>query len=196
MQSLSIPVIIRTYLSCPIPAINSQSSCNLHIPTQPDPVVFSFALHRIMIASSENRNQAVRWLHAFTIIGMVLGTLATADLQHPPLRYGASKWNVQSSNRTLMRRHARRAASTMAERCLLCLCTTMSGCSRTEYCSGNLCGMFRLTSAYWVDANRPTLGNQDPDSPMAFQRCALSSSCSAITVRRYMAAFERVICVE
>jgi hypothetical protein len=41
--------------------------------------------------------------------------------------------------------------------CLGCICEAISGCNRTLTCGGEVCGLFRITWAYWSDAGKPVL---------------------------------------
>lgn len=40
----------------------------------------------------------------------------------------------------------------------------MSGCNLTRGCAEDDCGMFRITRVYWIDAGRPTLQLDNPDT--------------------------------
>jgi len=48
--------------------------------------------------------------------------------------------------------------------CLGCICEAISGCNQTRYCGGGVCGLFRITWAYWADGGKLTLGNESPQS--------------------------------
>lgn len=48
--------------------------------------------------------------------------------------------------------------------CLGCICEAISNCTRGLQCDGGVCGLFRITWAYWADAGKPTLNNEDPNS--------------------------------
>ncbi|XP_024086362.1 uncharacterized protein LOC106672655 [Cimex lectularius] len=50
------------------------------------------------------------------------------------------------------------------ELCLGCICEAISNCNTSLGCSGNICGLFKITWAYWADANKPTLKLDNPDS--------------------------------
>lgn len=47
--------------------------------------------------------------------------------------------------------------------CLGCICEVTSGCNNTVGCSGDTCGPFAITWAYWADAGRPTV-NEEPSN--------------------------------
>lgn len=47
--------------------------------------------------------------------------------------------------------------------CLGCMCEAASGCNTTVGCTGDVCGPFRITWAYWADAGKPTLSGE-PDT--------------------------------
>lgn len=40
----------------------------------------------------------------------------------------------------------------------------MSGCDRKAECNADVCGLFRITWAYWADAGKPTLKGESPTS--------------------------------
>lgn len=48
--------------------------------------------------------------------------------------------------------------------CLGCICEASSGCDRSLQCSGDTCGLFRITWAYWSDGGKPTNNNEATDS--------------------------------
>ena len=49
--------------------------------------------------------------------------------------------------------------------CLGCICEAASECDRSLKCSGDVCGLFRITWAYWSDSGKPTQQGEAPDSP-------------------------------
>ncbi|KAF4526485.1 hypothetical protein B566_EDAN013772 [Ephemera danica] len=51
---------------------------------------------------------------------------------------------------------------------------------------GDVCGLFRITWAYWSDAGKPVLQNDSPDSQGAYSRCTVDPYCAAQTVQGYM----------
>jgi hypothetical protein len=48
--------------------------------------------------------------------------------------------------------------------CLGCICEAASECDRKIQCTGDTCGLFRITWAYWSDSGKPTLQGELPDS--------------------------------
>lgn len=48
--------------------------------------------------------------------------------------------------------------------CLGCICEAVSGCNRTLTCNGDVCGLFRITWAYWADSGKPTLAGEAPST--------------------------------
>lgn len=54
--------------------------------------------------------------------------------------------------------------SPVTQTCLGCICEAISGCNRTTTCAGDVCGLFRITWAYWADAGKPTVANEPPSS--------------------------------
>lgn len=52
----------------------------------------------------------------------------------------------------------------VTETCLGCICEAISGCNRNTSCTGDVCGLFRLTWAYWADSGKPTVGGEAPTS--------------------------------
>ncbi|XP_076233265.1 uncharacterized protein LOC143178454 [Calliopsis andreniformis] len=72
--------------------------------------------------------------------------------------------------------------------CLGCICEATSNCNATVGCDGSVCGPFRITWAYWVDAGKPKLndGSNDNDS---YTQCTNDLYCAADTLKRYMDKF-------
>ncbi|KAI4457170.1 destabilase-related [Holotrichia oblita] len=62
--------------------------------------------------------------------------------------------------------------------CLTRICKVMSGC-RTSRCYDSYCGAFRMSRPFWVDGGMPTFKNEDPESEMAYENCAMDIFCSA-----------------
>lgn len=52
----------------------------------------------------------------------------------------------------------------VTEVCMGCICEASSNCNQTLRCNGDVCGLFRITWAYWSDAGKPTQANEGPDS--------------------------------
>ncbi|XP_073979731.1 lysozyme 2-like isoform X2 [Rhodnius prolixus] len=77
----------------------------------------------------------------------------------------------------------------VSELCLGCICEAASNCNRTLQCNGDVCGIFRITWAYWADANKPTLDLDNASDPGAYARCVNEPKCAANTVVSYMNRF-------
>uniref|UniRef100_A0A182N275 lysozyme n=1 Tax=Anopheles dirus TaxID=7168 RepID=A0A182N275_9DIPT len=73
--------------------------------------------------------------------------------------------------------------------CLSCICEASSGCDASLRCNGDVCGMFRITWAYWADAGKPVQQGDSPDSQNAYANCANEPYCAARTVQGYMRKF-------
>ncbi|XP_017024523.1 invertebrate-type lysozyme 3 [Drosophila kikkawai] len=73
--------------------------------------------------------------------------------------------------------------------CLGCICEAISGCNQTRYCGGGVCGLFRITWAYWSDGGKLTLGNESPQSEDAYANCVNDPYCAANTIQNYMTKF-------
>jgi len=54
------------------------------------------------------------------------------------------------------------AGGPLSVECLGCICEAISNCNRTLTCSGEVCGLFRITWAYWSDAGKPVLQGDNP----------------------------------
>ncbi|KAL9918391.1 lysozyme 2-like isoform 1-T1 [Glossina fuscipes fuscipes] len=67
------------------------------------------------------------------------------------------------------------AKNPVTDVCLGCLCEATSGCKQTAICNYGACGLFRVTSAYWVDGGKLTLSNESPGLPEAFPNCVNDS---------------------
>lgn len=76
--------------------------------------------------------------------------------------------------------------------CLGCICEASSGCDRSLQCNGDVCGMFRITWAYWADAGKPTQQNEAPDAKAAYSNCVTEPYCAARTVQGYMTKYGQV----
>lgn len=50
----------------------------------------------------------------------------------------------------------------MTDTCLGCICEAVSGCNTTFGCSGGVCGLFRITWAYWADSGKPVIQEDIP----------------------------------
>uniref|UniRef100_A0A182R1A9 lysozyme n=1 Tax=Anopheles farauti TaxID=69004 RepID=A0A182R1A9_9DIPT len=73
--------------------------------------------------------------------------------------------------------------------CLSCICEASSGCDASLRCNGDVCGMFRITWAYWTDAGKPVQQGDSPDSQNAYANCVNEPYCAARTVQGYMRKF-------
>lgn len=80
----------------------------------------------------------------------------------------------------------------VTDSCLGCICEASSRCNATIGClSSGLCGPFLISRAFWVDAGRCTVGNDNPSSPTAFANCAADLVCSANAIRSYVNRFAK-----
>ncbi|KAG8231371.1 hypothetical protein J437_LFUL008919 [Ladona fulva] len=84
-----------------------------------------------------------------------------------------------------------RVGAEVSEVCLGCICEAISGCNRTLSCSGDVCGLFRITWAYWADSGKPVLDLDSPEADGAYARCVTDAHCAARAVRGYMAKFQQ-----
>ncbi|KAI9576759.1 lysozyme-like isoform X1 [Glossina fuscipes] len=73
--------------------------------------------------------------------------------------------------------------------CLGCICEAISGCNQTAICSGGVCGLFRITWAYWADAGKLTLGNDSIERELDYSNCVNDPYCAANTIQNYMTRF-------
>ncbi|XP_023724511.1 lysozyme [Cryptotermes secundus] len=77
----------------------------------------------------------------------------------------------------------------VSELCLGCICEAISNCNRSLGCNGDVCGLFRITWAYWADAGKPVIAQDNADNEGAYVRCVTEPFCAATTVQGYMAKF-------
>ena len=77
----------------------------------------------------------------------------------------------------------------LTPKCLGCICEAISGCNTTRMCSGDVCGPFRITWAYWADGNKPTVAQIPNTDPDAYSSCANDAYCAAASVQNYMHKF-------
>ncbi|XP_065367465.1 lysozyme-like [Calliphora vicina] len=75
--------------------------------------------------------------------------------------------------------------------CLGCICEAISGCNQTAYCGGGVCGLFRITWAYWADGGKLTINNEDPASETAYANCVNDPYCAANTIQNYMRKYSQ-----
>jgi len=80
-------------------------------------------------------------------------------------------------------------AKPVTDVCLGCICEAISGCNNTLQCNGDVCGLFRITWAYWSDAGKPTVGNEPASSDTAYSNCVIEPYCAANAVQGYMKKF-------
>lgn len=74
--------------------------------------------------------------------------------------------------------------------CLGCICQAISNCSQVD-CEGDVCGVFRITWAYWADAGKHVLPNEDPKSASAYPNCTRDTRCAGTTVTGYLTKFSQ-----
>ncbi|NP_001155465.1 uncharacterized protein LOC100160909 precursor [Acyrthosiphon pisum] len=72
------------------------------------------------------------------------------------------------------------------EPCLGCLCEANGECSPHMKCSGEVCGMFGITYAYWADSGRPVIAGSKPTDSDAYPKCANDPKCAKESVIGYM----------
>ncbi|KAJ9585323.1 hypothetical protein L9F63_002908 [Diploptera punctata] len=77
----------------------------------------------------------------------------------------------------------------VSEICLGCICEAVSNCNSSARCSGDVCGLFKITWAYWADAGKPILNGDDVTRDGAYSECAIDPFCAASTVQAYMQKF-------
>jgi len=51
----------------------------------------------------------------------------------------------------------------VSESCLGCICEAVSNCNQTVRCEGDVCGVFRITRGYWIDAGQIALQQDNTD---------------------------------
>ncbi|XP_039284892.1 lysozyme isoform X2 [Nilaparvata lugens] len=69
--------------------------------------------------------------------------------------------------------------------CLDCICEGV-GCRHETFCRSNVCGILYMTKLFWIDAQKPVVLLDDPESEGAYQRCANDETCARTAVRTYM----------
>ncbi|XP_042241677.1 lysozyme-like isoform X3 [Homarus americanus] len=86
------------------------------------------------------------------------------------------------------------AENVVSSNCMGCLCEASTRCNAsagctTPYPGGYFCGAFLLSWAFWADAGKPVIKNDDPEKKGAFENCAFDLPCAAKAVRQYMKKF-------
>lgn len=78
----------------------------------------------------------------------------------------------------------------ISEICLGCICESISSCNRTLTCEGDVCGMFRITWAYWADSGKPVLEGDNPNDGLG-NSFLLSTVYEHEYIRKYVYARAR-----
>uniref|UniRef100_A0A1L8E3D0 lysozyme n=1 Tax=Nyssomyia neivai TaxID=330878 RepID=A0A1L8E3D0_9DIPT len=107
-----------------------------------------------------------RWILSGILVAVAI-TLGYADVSH-----------VVAGNQ-----------NAISDICLGCICEAMSGCNRAAACDGNICGLFKITHPYWVDAGKPTQSGDAPEATNAFSNCVTEPFCAGRAVQNYMGKF-------
>ncbi|CAH1377256.1 hypothetical protein MTP99_018669 [Tenebrio molitor] len=76
-------------------------------------------------------------------------------------------------------------------KCLSCMCEAMSSCDTNGSCTGNVCGLFKITWGYWVEGGKHTVNNESSESAFAHTHCTVDTYCSLLTVQGYMQNFQQ-----
>ncbi|XP_075211176.1 lysozyme-like [Lycorma delicatula] len=81
------------------------------------------------------------------------------------------------------------AQEQLTDTCIKCICGAITNCNQNLGCENDVCGAFRITQMYWLDAGQPVIGTDDPQSDESFARCATDQACAEITVRNYLTKY-------
>ncbi|KFB39655.1 AGAP000274-PA-like protein [Anopheles sinensis] len=76
--------------------------------------------------------------------------------------------------------------SNLNDTCFRCICEASTGCSAQADCRQSYCGPFSISRAYWMDAGRVVLPNDDPTRWGSFEDCANDYECATNIVNQYM----------
>jgi len=77
----------------------------------------------------------------------------------------------------------------LTEVCLGCICEAISSCNQTLMCEGDVCGVFRITWAYWYDSGKPVLPGDNPNDAHAHVRCLNNPDCAKKSAIGYLTRF-------
>jgi len=69
---------------------------------------------------------------------------------------------------------------------MACICKAISSCGQNLKCDGDVCGVFRITWAYWTESGSRVLDGDDPFEYTAFENCANNITCAQQSVIGYM----------
>ncbi|XP_075211177.1 lysozyme-like [Lycorma delicatula] len=75
--------------------------------------------------------------------------------------------------------------------CLRCICNAVSNCNQKVGCESGVCGPFRITEQYWLDAAKPIIGTDDPNSNESYVDCTTNLKCAKTTVRNYVTKYSK-----
>nr|UNZ11906.1 invertebrate-type lysozyme 3 [Coridius chinensis] len=91
----------------------------------------------------------------------------------------------------------------VSESCMKRICEMASNCQENVGCDNDVCGPFKITMPFWIDAYRPTITGDNPKTKGAFERCTTDAKCAEKTVQSYMKRYardcngdDRVTCID
>jgi len=53
--------------------------------------------------------------------------------------------------------------NSISQECMGCICEAASKCDVNAGCTNGMCGLFKITFPYWVDAGKPIILGDDPN---------------------------------
>ncbi|XP_026809847.1 lysozyme-like [Rhopalosiphum maidis] len=77
----------------------------------------------------------------------------------------------------------------VTDACLRCICEGVGQCRPDTKCEGDVCGMFGITWAYWVDSGKPVVSGSKPSDSDAYPKCAENAYCAKMSIINYMNRF-------
>ncbi|XP_045765838.1 lysozyme-like [Maniola jurtina] len=95
-------------------------------------------------------------------------------------------WSVKRTETGNSQKIISNGSEAVTEACLRCICQASSGCQQGLTCVNDVCGPFKITWAYWVDAGKLTLPGVSQDSADPYSGCTNDAQCAADTVKGYM----------
>ncbi|XP_073837092.1 uncharacterized protein [Musca autumnalis] len=103
--------------------------------------------------------------------------------------YANSKENLQTSTV--------REDSGIMDKCLRCLCKTVSNCSPVKCASKDPCGVYGISKFYWIDGGKQNAKDNLNDYSTEdaeykdYLRCVNNEKCATDTVKSYLKRYQR-----
>ncbi|XP_033229112.1 invertebrate-type lysozyme 6-like [Belonocnema kinseyi] len=80
----------------------------------------------------------------------------------------------------------------VSAKCLRCICVAESDCNINLKCDDSVCGPYKITLGFWIDAGRPTVKDNDYYvEDYEYRNCSNDMKCSARAIEAYMQRYAK-----